>query len=79
MTEEQLKELENDLKLCFKTQYHSECHNLLNILVLEEIPQLIEFTKKVNKAFKNIPENVQGTYQMGYIDAINQLKREIFD
>lgn len=79
MTEEQLKELEKDLKDCFNLQYHPECHNLLNILVLEEIPQLIEFARKVNKAFIMDIKYCSSDYQKGYIDAVNQLIREIFD
>lgn len=78
MNEQFLNNIETDIKQCFNDQYHIKCHQLLNILVLEEIPALIEFVRKVDKSVNlNIPE-VSGDYQNGYKDAILQIKREIY-
>lgn len=79
MTEEFLKNLETDLKDCIDTKFHPECYNLLNILLLEEVPVLIEFVRKVNKVLDQKIPRATDDYYWGYADALDQVKRELKD
>lgn len=79
MTEEFLKNLETDIKDCILLKYHPECHNLLNILLSEEVPELIKYVRKIHKVLEQKIPVATGDYYWGYADALEQVKREIKD
>lgn len=51
----------------------------MNMVFYEDIPELIKFMEKVNKAFDGKSPEASGQYAKGYRDAIEDLKREIYE
>lgn len=75
--EERLNDLEKDCKTVIANPGHST--DLINMVLGEDVPELINFARKVSNAFKKpLPEGTGDQY-IGYVDAINQLRREIYD
>jgi hypothetical protein len=71
--------LEEDTKQCIKDEYHARCHDLLNVIMYEELPELIKFVRKVNKALNTPLPNGTGDNYHGFKMAIETLKREIYE
>lgn len=77
--EEVLKNLKSDLNVIKNDKYHPRVHDLLNIVISEDIPSLILFVEKVNKIFsKQLPE-ATGDQFRGFKCAFETLKREIYE
>ena len=75
-----LEYLKTDLKLVKDSEYHVSVHDLLNMMVLEEIPMLIEFIERVNSHFSvEMPKNPTGPYAKGYMDSYNDSKRNLYE
>jgi hypothetical protein len=74
-----LKNLKEDLQTCVKAQYHISVHDLLSMLLIEEIPELIKFVERVNNTFEKDLGDVTGDYMKGYKDGVAQVKREIYN
>jgi hypothetical protein len=74
-----LEYLETDLKLVKKEEYNPRCHDLLNILVLEEVPELIRFIKHINECFNGKYPNGTGNQHQGAKDCYNTLKDLIYE
>lgn len=73
-----LEYLKADLEIIKRDKYHERCHDLLNMVMYEEVPALIQFVEKVNKAFSvEIPEATGDQYR-GFKCAIETLKRVIY-
>lgn len=79
MTNEQLKFLERDLNFLLKENFHNRHYDLINMCINEDVMKLIEFVKNVNEVFNNLPLNVEGQYNKGYLDGILQIKKEIYE
>lgn len=79
MTNEYLDNLEKDLNLIIRDNFHPKHLDLMNICINEEVMELIKFTRKVLKVFnyKDIP--IDGSFEKGFNSGIKQIKREIFD
>jgi hypothetical protein len=73
-----LEYLKADLEIIKKDEYHPKCHDLLNMIILEEVPALIEFIQKVNKNFTGNIKESTGPYMLGQIDCYKMLKRNIY-
>lgn len=70
--------LRYDLEVVFNEQYHPRVHDLLNILVLEEIPELIQKIENVYKFIGQCEESVgSGTAFDSFKETIDSLKRAI--
>jgi hypothetical protein len=70
--------LENDLDVLIAGKFHPRLDDLQNIVFDEDIPELIKFARKVNKAFaEQIPEGTDDTYR-GFKACFEILKREIY-
>ena len=83
MTKELLKEyirnLEKDIGIITKEKYHQRCHDLMQMVFLEDLPEILKMLKKVNKVFDIKTPKTTGSYQKGYYDGIEQIERELFD
>lgn len=73
--EERLDDLEKDCKELLE-RYDQP---LANMVIGEDIPELIKLARRVSNAFKKpLPEGTGDQYQ-GYVDAVNALRREIYE
>ncbi len=78
MTIEILDNLKKDLELLKRDKFHEKHQDLINMVFNEDIPELIEFVRKVNKLFENkYPMGSGQTYQ-GAKDEFEGLKRQIY-
>ena len=78
MTNEQLEFIEKDLKLLIRDNFHPKHAELINILFHEDIKELIKFAKHVNSVLNYKSMEVSGSYEKGYWNGIQQIKREIY-
>lgn len=74
-----LENLKSDLDLIIKSNFHPRNLDLMNVVIKEEIPELIKFVEKVHNALNFEDEYPSGSYDKGYMDGLNQIKREIYD
>lgn len=74
-----IKSLKKDIKILVKNKYAERTHDLLNMVMLEEIPELIKFLEHVNKVVNEEIGDVTDQYMKGYKDACEQIRREIFN
>lgn len=79
MTNKLLDNLETDINLCKKENYHINCHNLLEMLMSEDIPELIKFARKVNEVLDKEIGPTSGDYMSGFKEGIQQVKRSIYE
>lgn len=74
-----LEYLKADLEIVKKDNYHPRCHDLLEMIVTEEVPELIKFVEKVNKIFEGNPKDIyEDGYVEGYIQCYIDLKKDIY-
>lgn len=71
--------VEGDIKTCVKDQYHPKCHDLLNILLLEEVPALIAHIRRLNKSLSTPLPSGTGDNYHGFKMALETLKRELYE
>lgn len=81
MTEQELNYIKEDLQLLKRDNWHPKHQELINILLTEELPRLLEFAQKVKKVLevKANREDFSSPYSKGYLDGILLIKREIYD
>lgn len=77
MTNEQLEFIEKDLALLIRDNFHPKHVDLINIFK-EDLQELIKFTKKVNSVLEFKSRDVSGSYEKGYWNGIEQIRREIY-
>jgi len=73
-----LQYLKGDLEIIKRDKYHERCHDLLNMVIYEQVPALIEFMERVNKAFSTELPEATGDQFRGFKCAVETLKREIY-
>lgn len=78
MVEYYIENLKKDIKILVDNKYHPRCHDLLNMVLLEDIPELIKFIEKVTKSLDVELPHPTGQFQKGEAEAINSIRREIY-
>jgi hypothetical protein len=74
--QERLTNLEKDCKTIL--EHPNSNSDLQNMVLSEDVPELIKFARKVDKAFQAPLIDATGMYSDGYRDAIMQLRKEIY-
>lgn len=78
MTNEYLDNLEKDLNLIIRDNFHPKHLDLMNITIKEEVMELIKFVRKVQKVCNYKPPIPSGAYTRGYLDGIKDIQKDIF-
>jgi hypothetical protein len=76
MTKEILDNLEKDCKTVLTRPDHNM--DLLNMVLSEDVPELINFARRVYNALETASKPATGLYFDGYHDALIQLRKEIY-
>jgi hypothetical protein len=71
-----LEHVEKDCKTILSHPINNT--DLLNIVLSEDIPELINFARRVSNALETSITATSGDYMKGYLDAIKQLRKEIY-
>jgi hypothetical protein len=78
MTQEILENLKTDLELLMRDKFHTKHEDLINMVFLEDIPELIKFVERVNKALETELPLATGDQYRGFKCAVETLKRELY-
>ncbi len=78
MTKEMLDNLEKDCKTIMDRPAYYATGDLLNMVLSEDVPELINFARRVSNALKNTMIPDDSDYCIGYYDAIDQIKKDIY-
>lgn len=78
MNNEILNNIKSDLELLKRDKFHQKHEDLINMVFLEDIPELIKFVEKVNEIFENNQKQATGDYMSGYYDCFDNLKKELY-
>jgi len=73
-----LEHLEMDLRTVKNENYHPRCHDLLEMIVSEDIPELIAFVKKVNHLFDYTLPDGSGDQYRGFKICHESLKKDLY-
>lgn len=73
-----LEYLKNDLDVLKSNKFHSRDQELINIVFNEDLPELIEFARKVHILFSADNYDATGDYNKGYNDCYKAFKKEIY-
>jgi hypothetical protein len=83
MTKTQLKEtirnLQKDTDILVKENCHPRTKDLQMMVMTEDLPEILKLLNKLYKVFNFKPKQCDNQFSKGYNDALNDLKREIFD
>lgn len=77
MNNQLLDNLEKDLKTLVQDNFHPRNQDLINMVFLEDLPELIKFARKVHKAIDIKHLDSTGGYDAGFLHGMLQIKREI--
>jgi hypothetical protein len=77
MTKETLDNLEKDCKTVLTRPDHNR--DLLNMILSEDVPELINFARRVSNALETMPKSAAGMYVEGYYMAIMDLRKAIYE
>ena len=76
MTKELLDNLEQDCKIIINDPFDNI--DLIDMVLGEDVPELINFARRVSNAFETASAPATGPYFDGYHDALIQLRKEIY-
>ncbi len=78
MNNKLLDNLETDINLLIRDNFHPKHQDLINVTIKEEIFELIKFARKVNEVLDEEIGPTSGDYMSGYKEGIQQVRKQIY-
>lgn len=79
LIENYIRNLKKDIKIIKNNNYHERTVDLQRMVLEEDIMEVISFVEKVNKVLNFKTPEVVGQFEKGYLEGIQQIKREIYE